>query len=143
MGVFSTRSPFRPNSIGLSSVKLRKIISDPTLGVVLEVEGADIMDGTPVLDVKPYLPYTDCHEDASGGFALQDKNGSLSVNLPSDLTENLPADFLSELSEIIAQDPRPAYHDDPDRIYKFEYLGYEIAFSVENSTATVKNIAKL
>ena len=142
MGVFATRSPFRPNSIGLSSVRLVAIEEDANLGTVLVVEGADLINGTPIFDVKPYLPYTDCHEDATGGFALQDKEGLLAVNMPREIEELLPRQTLTEVKHLLAHDPRPAYHDQHDRVYGLEYDGYEIKFTVEGSDLTVTSIKK-
>ena len=142
MGVFATRSPFRPNSIGLSSVRLVAVEEDANLGTVLVVEGADLINGTPIFDVKPYLPYTDCHEDATGGFALQDKEGLLAVNIPREIEELLQEQTLTEIKHLLAHDPRPAYHDQPDRVYGLEYDGYEIKFTVEGTALTVTSVKK-
>ena len=141
MGVFATRSPFRPNSMGLSSVKLVGVEFDEKLGPVLVVEGADLMDGTPILDVKPYLPYTDCHADATGGFALQDTVGQ-KVEIPDSLCRNLDERTLLEIRHILAQDPRPSYHDDKDRVYGFEYSGLEVKFTADGQRFTVVSIEK-
>jgi len=137
MGVFATRSPFRPNAIGLSSVKLDKIEMDPELGPVLHVSGADLMDGTPIFDVKPYLPYTDAHPDALGGFALQQKEGVLRVEFPAELLEKVPAARREGLTAVLAQDPRPAYQNAPDRVYGMSFGGVEVKFSVKNDLLTV------
>lgn len=141
MGVFATRSPFRPNSMGLSSVRLVGVEFDEKLGPVLVVEGADLMDGTPILDVKPYLPYTDCHADATGGFALQDTVGQ-EVEISDSLCQNLDERTLLEIRHILAQDPRPSYHDDKDRVYGFEYSGLEVKFTADGQKFTIVSIEK-
>lgn len=143
MGVFATRSPYRPNALGLSSVKLERIDRDEKLGVVLTVSGADLMDGTPIYDVKPYLPYTDSHPDASGGFAADVFDHALEVDFPPELLEKIPADKRDALFGILAQDPRPAYLDDPQRRYGFNYLTYDVRFTVDGRRLTVVDIADL
>lgn len=140
MGVFASRSPFRPNAIGLSSVKLDKIQLESPQGPLLFVSGADLMHGTPIYDIKPYLPYVDCHPDATGGFALQSKAGTLTVNFPQQLRGLMPQENLGTLLEILAQDPRPAYQNTPNRIYGFEFAGFEVRFTVENNLLTVKEL---
>lgn len=141
-GVFATRSPFRPNPIGLSSVRLREIRYDTAQGPVLIVEGADLMDGTPIYDIKPYLPITDCHPDAKGGFSDEKSGYSLRVVFPEELQQCLPADKLMGLQQILSQDPRPAYQDDPAREYKLSYAGLRIVFQVEKGVLTVKKVEK-
>jgi len=137
MGVFATRSPFRPNAIGLSSVKLDSIEIDPELGPVLHVSGADLMDGTPIFDVKPYLAYTDSHPDALGGFALQQKEGVLRVEFPAELMEKVPEARREGLTAVLAQDPRPAYQNVPDRVYGMSFGGVEVKFTVKDDLLTV------
>ena len=140
MGVFASRSPFRPNAIGLSSVKLDKIQLESPQGPLLFVSGADLMHGTPIYDIKPYLPYVDCHPDATGGFALQSKEGALTVDFPQQLRQLMPQENLEPLLEVLAQDPRPAYQNTPDRIYGFEFAGFEVRFTVEDNMLTVKEL---
>ena len=134
MGVFATRSPFRPNPIGLSSVRLESIEEDGANGRVLIVSGADLMDGTPIYDIKPYLPGVDAHPEAADGFVGTHAQQLLEVELAPELAERLSSSQQSALREILAQDPRPAYHaahPDPKRIYGFTYAGLEIHFTVE------------
>lgn len=134
MGVFATRSPFRPNPIGLSSVRLESIEEDGANGRVLIVSGADLMDGTPIYDIKPYLPGVDAHPEAADGFVGTHAQQLLEVELAPELAERLSPSQQSALREILAQDPRPAYHaahPDPKRIYGFTYAGLEIHFTVE------------
>lgn len=140
MGVFATRSPFRPNPIGLSSVKLEGIEKHPKYGWVLRVSGADLMDGTPILDIKPYLAYTDAHPDAAGGFAYQVLQRTLPVDCPPDLLARLPEDRREALLSVLAQDPRPGYQDEPDRLYGFPFAGFEVRFSVSDGRLTVVDI---
>lgn len=140
MGVFASRSPFRPNAIGLSSVKLDKIQLESPQGPLLFVSGADLMHGTPIYDIKPYLPYVDCHPDATGGFALQSKEGALTVDFPQQLRQLMPQENLEPLLQVLAQDPRPAYQNTPDRIYGFEFAGFEVRFTVEDNLLTVKEL---
>lgn len=139
MGVFATRSPFRPNPIGLSSVKLEGVGQDAQLGPVLYVSGADLMDGTPIYDIKPYLPYADCHTDASGGFAPLPKE-TVAVDCPAELLNKLPPECAEALLGVLAQDPRPQYQDDPERIYGMRFAGFEVKFRVENGTLHVIEI---
>lgn len=141
VGVFATRSPFRPNPIGLSSVKLIKIDLDSPEGPVLYVEGADLMDGTPVYDIKPYLAYTDSHPEATGGFALQSAEGTLNVLIPTEVLAVVPQEKRNVLISVLSQDPRPAYQTDPNRVYGFVYAGKEIKFRVSGDTLTVISIA--
>ena len=137
MGVFATRSPFRPNPIGLSSVRLGRMLEDETLGMVLEVFGADLMDGTPILDIKPYLPFTDSHPDARGGFSDGVREDVLSVEISDELIERVPADRREGLLELLKEDPRPSYQNDPERIYGFSFAGLEIRFRVEGKKLMV------
>ena len=143
MGVFATRSPFRPNAIGLSSVRLLKVEIEPTLGPVLHIAGADLMDGTPIFDIKPYLPYTDSHPTARSGFAPQAADALLVVDCPKELLALLPADLRQGLLDVLAHDPRPQYQHDPSRIYGMEFGGFEIKFSVAEGTARVADIHPL
>lgn len=140
MGVFASRSPFRPNPIGLSSVRLERIELQSPFGPILHVAGADLMDNTPIYDIKPYLPYVDSHPDAAGGFALQSHEGFLQVNVPSGLLERIPPDRRGALFAVLAQDPRPAYQNAPSRVYGMEYAGFEIRFTVSGHTLTVCEI---
>ncbi len=143
MGVFATRSPFRPNGLGLSAVKLEGAAQEEGLGTVLYVSGADLMDGTPIYDVKPYLPYTDSRPGASGGFAEAVFDHALEVDDPLGLLDALPADKREALRGLLAQDPRPAYIDDPARRYGFNYLDLDVRFTVAGGTLTVREIVKL
>ena len=140
MGVFASRSPFRPNPVGLSSVRLERIELQSPFGPILHVAGADLMDNTPIYDIKPYLPYVDSHPDTAGGFALQSHGGFLQVNVPSGLLERIPPDRRGALFAVLAQDPRPAYHNAPSRVYGMEYAGFEIRFTVSGHTLTVCEI---
>lgn len=140
MGVFATRSPFRPNPIGLSCVKLESV-EQTADGPVLHILGADLVDGTAILDIKPYIPYADCHVDAIGGFAAAPAGAVLDVVIPDDLLEQIPADRRETLRGVLAQDPRPHYQDDPHRIYGFGFAGMEVRFRVDGDTLTVVEIA--
>lgn len=139
MGVFATRSPFRPNPIGLSSVKLCAIESDKKYGPVLQVAGADLMDGTPIYDIKPYLPYTDCHPDACGGFADGLKDYALTVCFPDELLALLPAELGQTLTGVLAHDPRPAYHREknPEKVFGVSFAGYNVQFRVVDQVLMV------
>lgn len=139
-GVFATRSPFRPNRIGLSCVRLETIEFDTVYGPILHVSGADLMDGTPIFDIKPYIPETDCRPEASNGFVGQYKQQLLEVVLPEQLAAMLPADKQIPLVDLLAQDPRPAYHNDPERRYGFPYAGFEVSFRVEGTRLIVEQI---
>lgn len=143
MGVFATRSPYRPNALGLSSVTLTGITMDEKLGPVLTVTGADLMDGTPIYDIKPYLPYTDSHPHAIGGFADEFVDYRLEVDFPEELLKKIPQDKQDALMGILAQDPRPSYIDDPARRYGFNYLTYDVRFTVAGDRLTVVEIADL
>ena len=143
MGVFATRSPFRPNSIGLSAVKLERIDYEAEDAPILHVTGADIMNGTPVFDIKPYLPYSDAYPMAKGGFALQNKEGGLKVDFPVELLSGIPEDSREGLIEALAQDPRPSYQSDKERIYTFGFGGNEVSFVVEGDVLRVVKVAKV
>ena len=137
MGVFATRSPFRPNPIGLSCVKLSGIEITEHDGTVLRIWGADLMDGTPILDIKPYVPYADSHPEALGGFAAAPAGEALEVVIPPVLLERVPPNRREALRGVLAQDPRPHYQDDPGRVYGFRFAGLEVRFSVEGGCLTV------
>ena len=139
MGVFATRSPFRPNPIGLSCVKLEGIGQEAENGSVLYVSGADLMDGTPIYDIKPYLPYADCHSDARGGFAPSPKE-TVAVNCSPELLGKLLPEQRSALLGVLAQDPRPQYQNDPQRIYGMRFADFEVKFRVENGVLYVAQI---
>lgn len=141
LGVFATRSPYRPNPIGLSSVKLEKIEIDEKYGPVLYITGADILDGTPIYDIKPYLSYTDCHSEALGSVTPGDYKG-LDVVFPDELIEKVPFHLREALFDILENDPRPAYHDEPVRVYGFLFDEYEIKFKVDKNIITVTDINK-
>lgn len=140
MGVFATRSPFRPNNIGLSCVRLLKIDFTAPNAPILYVAGADLMDGTPILDIKPYLPYTDSVPTATGGFALQSKADILKVDFPKNLLAKVPEEKRAALLRVLAQDPRPAYQSDSTRVYGFSFAGLTVKFTVENDTLRVCGI---
>ena len=143
MGVFATRSPFRPNPIGLSSVKLERIIENTPEGTVLEVSGVDLLDNTPIYDIKPYIPFTDSHPDATGGFSAEAFEKSLDVSFEKEILDSLEEDVISSLTEILSEDPRPSYQTDIDRIYSFEYSHYRIKFSVNGQKLHVRKICDL
>jgi tRNA-Thr(GGU) m(6)t(6)A37 methyltransferase TsaA len=138
MGVFATRSPFRPNPIGLSCVKLEGIEHDTPEGTVLHVSGADMMDGTPIYDIKPYLPFADSHPDAIGGFADPVRAHALQVVFPDELLQKIPEASREALMEILAQDPRPSYQHDPERVYGVPFAGYDVRFCVDGDVLTVR-----
>ena len=140
LGVFATRSPFRPNPLGLSCVRLLEIRQDRAQGPVLIVAGADLLDGTPIYDVKPYLPYADCRPDAVGGFAARPKEADLTVECPPALLDRVPADKRSALLAVLAQDPRPQYQDDPERVYGMAFAGLEVKFQVAGDRLAVTEI---
>ncbi len=143
MGVFATRSPFRPNPIGLSCVRIERIDLNSPDGPVITVSGADLMNGTPIYDVKPYLPYVDCQPDASNGFALSSKNSVLDVVIADEILAKLPPEKHQPLAEILAQDPRPQYQHEPDRIYTMSFSGYDISFRVDDTTLTAIKIVEI
>ena len=143
MGVFASRSPFRPNSIGLSCVKLEKTEYDKNLGTVLYVSGCDLMNGTPIYDIKPYLPYCDSKPDATGGFTETLAERKLQLNIDTDLIGRVPEEKRAELTAVLAGDPRPSYQDDPEREYGFEFADFEIGFKVCNKILTLTRIDKI
>ncbi|MGN0985704.1 MAG: tRNA (N6-threonylcarbamoyladenosine(37)-N6)-methyltransferase TrmO [Candidatus Enterenecus sp.] len=140
LGVFATRSPFRPNPIGLSCVRLEGVEHTGELGTVLHVSGADLMDGTPIYDIKPYVPYADCHPEASEGFTAPGQDYLLEVDIPPALLARVPEDRREALRGVLAQDPRPSYQHDPDRVYGFGFAGLEVRFSVRDGVLTVLEI---
>jgi tRNA-Thr(GGU) m(6)t(6)A37 methyltransferase TsaA len=142
MGVFATRSPFRPNALGLSSVKLERVELDSELGPVLHVSGADLMDGTPIFDIKPYAPYADSHPDAAAGFTDQVAWEPLTVDIPADLLSQVPADRRDALRDVLAQDPRPSYQRGSTRTYGLAFAGLDVKFSVEGKVLTVTEICR-
>lgn len=139
-GVFATRSPFRPNPIGLSSVRLESIEMDSKLGPVLHVTGADLMDGTPIYDIKPYIAYTDSHPDAVSGFASKPTEYLLEVEFPEELLEKVPSGQRENLTAVLAHDPRPQYQDDPERIYGMTFGNLEIKFKVNGRCLSVVDL---
>lgn len=143
VGVFATRSPFRPNPIGLSSVKLISVERTKEYGMILNVSGADLLDGTPIYDIKPYLSYTDCHPDATDGFTASYSGYQLKVDIEDSLLSTLPRNLRDGVIDMLRLDPRPAYQDDASRIYGMRFDDYEIKFSVNGDTLTVKDIKKL
>ena len=141
MGVFATRSPFRPNPIGLSCVRLQRVELHTAEGPVLWVTGIDLLDGTPIYDVKPYLPYADCKPEAVGGFAASGEGRLLTVQADETLLAGLPARTREALLGVLAHDPRPSYQNDPDRVYGMAFGGCEVRFSVDGETLTVRSVA--
>lgn len=144
MGVFATRSPFRPNPLGLSCVKLDGVEMSGPQGPVLHVAGADLMDGTPIFDIKPYIPYADSHPEATGGFTDSADYTRLAVDFPEALLNTIPRDKREALIEVLAQDPRPGYrHGDSDRRYGVAFAGFDVRFTVNGNTLTVIEVEKL
>ena len=143
VGVFATRSPYRPNPIGLSCVRLERVEKTPDCGTVLVVRGADLKDGTPIYDIKPYLPYADCHPDATGGFAEAALSHRLQVVWQTDTPSPFSGERHEALMQVLALDPRPAYQEDAARVYGFDFAGYTVRFSVDSDTLFVKEIAKM
>ena len=143
MGVFATRSPFRPNSLGLSCVKLIGLEQTTENGTVIHVAGADLMDGTPIFDIKPYIPYSDSHPDALAGFTANAGEFLLSVDFPKQLLEAIPADKQLTIMEVLSHDPRPSYQTRSDRVYGLSFAGFDIRFTVENNTLHVKEVTPL
>ena len=141
VGVFASRSPFRPNGLGLSCVRLLSLRKDPVLGTTLLVAGADMVDGTPVYDIKPYLPYADSVPDASGGFA-PDAGRTLQVRCAPELLSAVPEEKREALLSVLAHDPRPRYQNDPDRVYGMAFAGLEIRFQADDGTLTVVGVEK-
>ena len=142
MGVFATRSPFRPNPLGLSSVKLEGIEMRPEVGPVLLVRGADLMDGTPIYDIKPYIPYADCHPDAAAGFPAPTQFHHVEVVCPEEVWAQVPAAERDGLRGVLENDPRPSYQHDPERVYGMEFAGLEVHFKVDGDTLTVTDISR-
>lgn len=140
MGVFATRSPFRPNNIGLSSVKIERIEQCKHLGTIIYVSGADLMNGTPIIDIKPYLPYTDSHPEATNGFALDDVNGLLDVKCSDEILSKIPFDFVDGLFETLKHDPRPSYQNDSERVYGMSYGDLQVKFKVDGNKLTIIEI---
>ena len=141
-GVFATRSPFRPNSIGLSCVKLEQVRLDEKLGPVLTVSGVDMLDGTPLYDIKPYLPYADAHPEAVNGFAEAYKDNRIKVDFSQELLEKLPEELRQTVTEVLAQDPRAAYNKKPDYVYGMAFADYDIRFVVADGQITVKDVKR-
>lgn len=140
VGVFASRSPFRPNAVGLSSVRLERIEQHPAWGIVLHVSGADLMDGSPIYDIKPYLPYTDCHPEATGGYAEDGAHGLLQVVIPPQWLACVPGEHVEALRGVLANDPRPSYQQDPARLYGMAFAGMEVKFTVDGELLTVRRI---
>ena len=140
MGVFATRSPFRPNPLGLSCVRLLGVEKHPGYGTVLRVGGADLLDGTPIYDVKPYLPQADCHPEALGGFAESTPWHGLEVEVPPELLAKVPADKRRALLAVLAQDPRPSYQADPTRVYGMSFASLQIKFQVQDGILKVVDV---
>ena len=143
LGVFATRSPFRPNGLGLSCVRLDRVEEDAKLGPVIYVKGADLMDGTPIYDVKPYVAYADAHPEARSGFVDTTAWEPLQVVIPDGVASCIPQEHLEALKATLAQDPRPRYHDDPERVYGMPYLDWDIRFRVEENVLTVVECVKI
>lgn len=143
LGVFATRSPFRPNGLGLSCVRLGRVEEDAKLGPVIYVKGADLMDGTPIYDVKPYVAYADAHPEARSGFVDTTAWEPLQVVIPDGVATCIPQEHLETLKATLAQDPRPRYHDDPERVYGMPYLDWDIRFKVEENVLTVVECVKI
>lgn len=143
VGVFATRSPFRPNPIGLSCVRLLGVEETKDYGPVIHVSGADLMNGTPIYDIKPYIPYADCHPDAIGGFTETAVKRTVSVMIPDPLLAQIPSEKLDALRAILAQDPRPAYQDDPDRVYGLTFGDLNLHFTVSDGILAVTDVTQL
>ena len=142
VGVFATRSPFRPNSIGLSCVKILGLRQDEKLGTVIDVAGADLMDGTPIYDIKPYAPYADCHPEALGGFAST-RPDVIPVEFPTELLEKIPEEKRAGLTGVLAHDPRPRYQTDEDRVYGMDFGGFNVKFKVAEGVLTVTEVTEI
>ena len=140
VGVFATRSPYRPNPIGMSAVKLDRVVVDEGLGPVLEVSGIDMVDGTPILDIKPYLSFADSYPNAVCGFADRLYGRSLKVIIPDSISKTIPDDLTATLSGLLAEDPRPRYQNDPERVYGFAFSKYEVKFKVDGDVLTVISV---
>ena len=142
LGVFATRSPFRPNPIGLSCVRLKGVELHTPDGPVIRVAGADLLNGTPIYDIKPYLPYADCKPEAVGGFASAPKEATLRVEIPEEWLERIPEEKRAALTGVLAQDPRPPYQQDPERVYGMTFGGLEVQFRVDGAVLTVCGVAR-
>lgn len=140
MGVFATRSPFRPNAIGLSCVRLLSVEHTQDMGTVLHIGGADLMDGTPILDIKPYIPYCDAHPEAMGGFTQDAGDFILEVDFPENLKQRLPAEKQEAICQVLSHDPRPSYQMDSDRVYGLSFAGFDIRFTVKDTVLTVVDV---
>lgn len=140
MGVFATRSPFRPNAIGLSCVRLLSVEHTQDMGTVLHIGGADLMDGTPILDIKPYSPYCDAHPEAMGGFTQDAGDYLLEVDFPENLKQRLPAEKQEAICQVLSHDPRPSYQKDSDRVYGLSFAGHDIRFTVKDKVLTVVDV---
>jgi hypothetical protein len=143
MGVFATRSPFRPNNLGLSCVRFLGLEETKEFGTVIHVGGADLMDGTPIFDIKPYIPYADCQPEALGGFTRGTEGDLLDVDFPTPLLESLPKDKQQAAIGILAHDPRPSYQRDATRVYGVRFAGFDIRFTVEERRLTVQEVAQM
>ena len=143
MGVFATRSPFRPNNLGLSSVRFLGLEETKEYGTVIHVAGADLMDGTPIFDIKPYIPYGDCHTDATGGFTDTAKDFLLHVGFPRELLSKLPQDKQDAAIGVLSHDPRPSYQKDSDRVYGLTFAGFDIRFRVKDNLLTVLEVTPI
>ena len=140
MGVFATRSPFRPNAIGLSCVRLLSVEHTQDMGTVLHIGGADLMDSTPILDIKPYIPYCDAHPEAMGGFTQDAGDYLLEVDFPENLKQRLPAEKQEAICQVLSHDPRPSYQKDSDRVYGLSFAGHDIRFTVKDKVLTVVDV---
>ena len=140
MGVFATRSPFRPNAIGLSCVRLLSVEHTQDMGTVLHIGGADLMDGTPILDIKPYIPYCDAHPEAMGGFTQDAGDYLLEVDFPENLKQRLPAEKQEAICQVLSHDPRPSYQKDSDRVYGLSFADFDIRFTVKDTVLTVVDV---
>ena len=143
MGVFATRSPFRPNPIGLSCVRLERVDFTDPRGPVLHVAGADLMDGTPIYDIKPYIPYADCHPDAQAGFTAQLDERMVTVECPPELLQKVPAETQDALLAVLSHDPRPSYQHDPERVYGMAFAGWNVRFRVQEKVLTVCEVEQI
>ena len=143
IGVFASRSPFRPNPIGMSCVKLERVEKTENEGTVLIISSADLMNGTPIYDIKPYIPYSDSIADATGGYAQEHSDDKAKVDIAEELLQKLPSDKRKALIEVLRDDPRPAYQHDEERIYGFPFAGFEIKFKARGNTITVVDIIKI
>lgn len=143
MGVFATRAPYRPNNIGLSCVRLENIELDSENGPILYVSGIDLMDGTPIYDIKPYIPYADCHPEATEGFVSKTKSHELNVHFPEEWLQIFPKEKRQAIIQVLKQDPRPGYDVDPDRMYGVAFAGYDVHFQVKENELTVYDVIKL